>query len=71
MGGDYAKQRNAQSAGQQGRACIRGGEHRTTILRTIDCPIAVGSVRAGLPILRADAELALNARHTELTMVDV
>jgi predicted nucleic acid-binding protein len=45
------------------RACRRGG---ATVRRLIDCLIASHAIRAGLPVLHADADFDLIARHTPL-----
>ena len=46
------------------RACRRRGE---TVRKLIDCLIAATAIRAGAPILHADADFATLARHTPLT----
>lgn len=45
------------------RACRRNGE---TVRRLIDCLIAAVAVRAGVPVLHADADFDVLARHTAL-----
>ena len=45
------------------RICRRKGE---TVRRLIDCLIASITIRAGLPILHADADFEVLARHTDL-----
>jgi predicted nucleic acid-binding protein len=45
------------------RACRRGGE---TPRRLIDCLIAAVAIRAGVPVLHADADFDVLARHTPL-----
>lgn len=45
------------------RACRRGGE---TVRKLIDCLIAAGAIRAGVPILHADSDFDVIARHTQL-----
>ncbi|MHB1488604.1 MAG: type II toxin-antitoxin system VapC family toxin [Acidimicrobiales bacterium] len=45
------------------RACRRGGE---TVRKLIDCLIAAHAMRAGIPLLHADADFDVLARHTPL-----
>ena len=45
------------------RTCRRNGE---TIRRLIDCLIAAVAIRAGIPVLHADADFDALARHTQL-----
>jgi predicted nucleic acid-binding protein len=45
------------------RACRRGGE---TVPKIIDCLIAAVAIREDVPILHADADFEVLARHTEL-----
>lgn len=45
------------------RTCRRGGE---TVRRLIDCLIAATAIRAGIPILHADADFDALARQTAL-----
>ena len=45
------------------RTCRRGGE---TVRRLIDCLIAAIAIRAGMPVLHADADFDVLARHTAL-----
>lgn len=45
------------------RACRRDGE---TVRKVIDCLIASVAIRAGAPILHADADFDVLARHTAL-----
>ena len=49
------------------RACRRRGE---TVRKLIDCLIAAHAIRAHLPLLHADADYDVLARHTELTLCD-
>jgi hypothetical protein len=49
------------------RICRRGGE---TVRRLIDCLIAATAIRAGVPVLHADADFDALARQTPLR-VDV
>jgi hypothetical protein len=49
------------------RTCRRGGE---TVRRLIDCLIAATAIRAGVPVLHADADFDALARQTPLR-VDV
>jgi predicted nucleic acid-binding protein len=48
------------------RACRRGGE---TVRKLIDCLISAVAVRTSMPVLHADADFDVLARHTPL-MVD-
>lgn len=45
------------------RACRRAGE---TVPKLIDCLIAAPAIRAGIPVLHADADFDVLARHTAL-----
>ncbi|MGH9034143.1 MAG: type II toxin-antitoxin system VapC family toxin [Acidimicrobiia bacterium] len=45
------------------RICRRGGE---TVRRLIDCLIAALAIRADVPVLHADADFEVLARHTAL-----
>lgn len=45
------------------RICRRGGE---TVRKLIDCLIAALAIRAGIPLLHADADFDVLARHTAL-----
>lgn len=45
------------------RACRRGGE---TVRKLIDCLIAAPAIRADIPVLHADADFDVLARHTAL-----
>lgn len=47
------------------RRCRRGGD---TVRRLIDCLIAAVAIRAGAPILHADSDFTVLARHTELAI---
>jgi len=47
------------------RGCRRGGE---TVRKLIDCLIAAHAVRARIPLLHADADFDVLARHTPLTL---
>ena len=49
------------------RACRRGGE---TVRKLIDCLIAAHGLRTHLPLLHADTDFDILARHTELVVVD-
>jgi predicted nucleic acid-binding protein len=53
-------------AAQLYRTCRRNGE---TIRKLIDCLIASLAIRAGLPLLHADADFDTLARHTLLRSV--
>ena len=45
------------------RTCRRQGE---TVRRLIDCLIAALAIRAGVPVLHADSDFDVLARHTPL-----
>lgn len=45
------------------RICRRGGE---TVRKLIDCLIGAVAIRAGIPVLHADADFEVLARHTAL-----
>ena len=45
------------------RSCRRGGE---TVRRILDCLIASVAIRAAVPVLHADADFDVLARHTAL-----
>jgi predicted nucleic acid-binding protein len=47
------------------RTCRRQGE---TVRRLIDCLIAAHAVRAGVPLLHADRDFEVLARHTALRL---
>ena len=47
------------------RACRRGGE---TVRKLIDCLIAATAIRAGVPVLHADSDFDVLARHTALQL---
>jgi predicted nucleic acid-binding protein len=47
------------------RACRRGGE---TVRRLVDCLIAAHAIRAGIPLLHADADFDVLSRHTALAL---
>ncbi len=47
------------------RACRRRGE---TVRKLIDCLITAHAIRARIPVLHADADFAVLARHTELVV---
>jgi predicted nucleic acid-binding protein len=48
------------------RTCRRGGE---PVRRLIDCLIAAVAIKAGVPVLHADADFDALARHTQLRVV--
>jgi predicted nucleic acid-binding protein len=48
------------------RACRRRGE---TVRRLVDCLIAAIAIRGDVPILHADADFEVLARHTRLRVV--
>ena len=45
------------------RTCRRRGE---TVRRMVDCLIGAIAVRAGVPVLHADSDFDVLARHTDL-----
>jgi predicted nucleic acid-binding protein len=45
------------------RSCRRGGE---TVRKLIDCLIAAVAIKANIPVLHADADFDVLARHTRL-----
>jgi predicted nucleic acid-binding protein len=47
------------------RSCRRGGG---TVRRLIDCLIAAHAIRAGVPVLHADSDFTVLARHTGLAL---
>jgi predicted nucleic acid-binding protein len=47
------------------RRCRRQGE---SVRRMLDCLIAAAAIAAGIPILHADADFEVLARHTSLTI---
>lgn len=47
------------------RACRRGGE---TVRKLIDCLIAATAIRASTPVLHADNDFEVLARHTSLPL---
>lgn len=49
------------------RTCRRRG---ATVRRVIDCLIAAVALRAGVPVLHADGDFDVLARHTSLQLVD-
>lgn len=49
------------------RACRRRGE---TVRKLIDCLIAAIAIRAGVPLLQADSDFDVLARHTPLRLAD-
>ena len=52
------------NAAQLFRTCRRQGE---TVRRMIDCLIAAHAIRVGVPVLHADTDFDVLARHTGLT----
>jgi predicted nucleic acid-binding protein len=50
------------------RACRRGGE---TIRSIADCLVAVPAIAAGAPVLHADRDFDVLARHTPLEVVQL
>lgn len=49
------------------RTCRRRG---ATVRRVIDCLIAAVALRSGVPVLHADGDFDVLARHTSLQLVD-
>lgn len=47
------------------RICRRGGE---TVRKLIDCLIAATAIRANVPVLHADSDFDVLARHTALQL---
>jgi predicted nucleic acid-binding protein len=54
-----------EDAAALSRACRRSGE---TIRKLIDCLIAAVAIRTDLPVLHADADFDVLARHTPLRL---
>ena len=52
-----------ERAAALGRACLRGGE---SVRRITDCLIAAVAIRLGVPVLHADQDFDVLARHTRL-----
>ena len=52
-----------EAAGALYRSCRRGGE---TVRKLFDCLIAAVAIRADSPVLHADADFEVLARHTPL-----
>lgn len=48
------------------RLCRRRGE---TVRKMIDCLVAAAAIDAGVPLLHADADFEVLARHTALELV--
>ena len=62
MSGDY------DDAAAIYRTCRRRGE---TVRKLIDCLIAAIAIRAGIPVLQADSDFVVLARHTPLQLAEV
>jgi predicted nucleic acid-binding protein len=62
VSGDY------EDAAAVYRTCRRRGE---TVRKLIDCLIGVVAIRAGVPVLQADSDFDVLARHTSLQLADV
>jgi len=60
--------RGYEEAAGLSRACRRGGE---SIGSLTDALVAVPAIRAGAPLLHADADFDKLARHTALEVVDL
>ena len=50
------------------RTCRRRGE---TVRKLIDCLIGAVAIRADVPVLQADSDFVVLARHTSLELADV
>ena len=61
VSGDY------EDAAALYRTCRRRGE---TVRKLIDCLIGAVSLRAGVPVLQADSDFEVLARHTSLSLAD-
>lgn len=48
------------------RSCRRGGD---TVRKLLDCLIAAVAIRSGVPVLHADGDFDVMARHTDLEVV--
>ena len=62
VSGDY------EDAAALYRTCRRRGE---TVRRLIDCLIGAVAIRADVPVLQADSDFEVLARHTALQLADV
>jgi len=62
VSGDY------EDAAAVYRTCRRRGG---TVRKLIDCLIAAVAIRAGVPVLQADSDFEVLARHTSLQLADV
>jgi hypothetical protein len=62
VSGDY------EDAATLYRTCRRRGE---TVRKLIDCLIGAVAIRADVPVLEADSDFAVLARHTSLRLADV
>jgi predicted nucleic acid-binding protein len=62
VSGDY------EDAAALHRACRRRGE---TVRKLIDCLIGAVAIRAGVPVLQADSDFDVLARHTSLQLAGV
>ena len=61
VSGDY------EDAAALYRTCRRRGE---TVRKLIDCLIGAVAIRAGVPVLHADSDFEVLARHTSLRLAD-
>jgi predicted nucleic acid-binding protein len=61
VSGDY------EEAAALYRTCRRRGE---TVRKLIDCLIGAGAIRIGVPVLQADSDFEVLARHTSLQLAD-
>lgn len=57
-----------ETAASMYRTCRRNGE---TVRKLVDCLIAAVAVRAGVPILHADADFDALGRHTSLRVYGI
>jgi hypothetical protein len=62
VSGDY------EDAAALYRTCRRRGE---TVRKLIDCLIGAVAIRADVPVLEADSDFEVLARHTSLRLADV
>jgi predicted nucleic acid-binding protein len=57
--------RHHEAAAALHRTCRRNGE---TVRKLVDCIIAAQAIRAEVPVLHADADFDILARHTPLEL---
>jgi predicted nucleic acid-binding protein len=58
--------RDFEAAAELRRVCMREGE---TVRSVLDCLVAVPAIAAGVPVLHADHDFDVLARHTPLEVV--